>query len=119
MSQLVIVRGRLQEDPSIASHPVTSQDGTDSYNEVVVTVDVELDSVNQGAKPERRQFVYTEKDTFDAQNDMKKVANSLVSQIMHSKKGNKVFIQVNQHADGTIDNKIYSYFDQLTQTGRK
>lgn len=118
MSELVILRGRLLADPNIATRTVKTEDGN-SKSEIVVTIEVELDSFSANEKPQKRQFTYTEKAVLDAQNNMKSVADSLATQMMFSKKGHKVFIQVNKNDDGSFDDTIYSYYDQLTQNGRK
>ena len=95
------------EDPSISN-----QDGN-----IVVTIDVMLDTLNDEA-PKRRTFSYVETEKLDGANNMKKLANSLASQIMFSKKGNKVFIQVAVDKAGEPEEKIFSYYDQLTQNGK-
>ena len=95
------------EDPTIAQID----------NKVVVKIEVLLDSSKEKA-PMRRSFKYTEEAELNAANDMKKVANSLATQIMFSKKGNKVFIQVSLDENGNPEENIYSYYDQLTQNGK-
>ncbi len=107
MSNLAILRGRLMEDPSISK-----QNGN-----IVVTIDVMIDAFN-GKAPKRRTFSYVETEQLDGAKDMKKLATSLATQIMFSKKGNKVFIQVALDKDGEPEEKIFSYYDQLTQNGK-
>ena len=103
---LVLLRGRLMEDPIIDQ----------KANETIVTINVKLDSFN-GEEPSTKTFKYTETGLNTA-NNMKRVANSLATQMSFSKKGNKVFIQVNLDKDGKPEEKIYDYFDQLTQNGK-
>lgn len=102
----VLLRGRLVEDPTI------NQSGT----ETIVSVKVLLDSFN-GEEATTKTFKYTETG-LDALNNMERVANSLATQMMFSKKGNKVFIKVNLDKDGNPEETIYDYFDQLTQNGK-
>ena len=103
---LVLLRGRLMDDPIIDQNA----------NETIVTINVKLDSFN-GEEPSTKTFKHTETG-LDATKDMKRVANSLATQMMFSKKGNKVFIKVNLNKDGKPEEKIYDYFDQLTQNGK-
>ena len=95
------------EDPSISKQ----------NDNIVVTIDVMLDAFN-GKAPKRRTFSYVETEQLDGAKDMKKLATSLATQIMFSKKGNKVFIQVALDKDGEPEEKIFSYYDQLTQNGK-
>ena len=67
-------------------------------NETIVTINVKLDSFN-GEEPSTKTFKYTETG-LNAANNMKQVANSLATQMSFSKKGNKVFFQVNLDKDG-------------------
>ena len=107
MSNLAILRGRLMEDPSISK-----QNGN-----IVVTIDVMLDAFNEEA-PKRRTFTYVETEELNGAKDIKQFANSLATQMMFSKKGNKVFIQAALDKTGEPEEKIFSYYDQLTQNGK-
>ena len=95
------------EDPSISK-----QNGN-----IVVTIDVMLDAFNEEA-PKRRTCTYVETEELNGGKDIKQLANSLATQMMFSKKENKVFIQVALDKTGEPEEKIFSYYDQLTQNGK-